>query len=67
MPDIKIANRIYRDVSFIHTNTVDGDVVIFKAKEEPLWAYLNQNTLYLSRADAFTQNDTTLEVNYIVS
>lgn len=30
------------------------------------WAYLNQNTLYLNRADSFAQNGTTLEVKYNV-
>lgn len=33
-------------------------------EQEELWAYLNQNTLYLNRADSFAQNGTTLEVQY---
>lgn len=33
-------------------------------EQEELWAYLNQTTLYLNRADSFVQNGTILEVHY---
>lgn len=34
------------------------------AVDTELWAYLNQTTLYLNRADSFVQNGTAVEVLY---